>query len=241
MVLVDVVGGLLGAHPLQRRPTPGADGRDGGAPRSSAEDDDVGLTLSRCHTSPSSPTRPAQASPNGALPPHHAGRRRANRNSRGDRGKQVVWLTCHRKHGPPQVAVGVDLLPRRDRHRYRYMGQTPSPGTDDSVGLARHAGVNGRMTQPKTEVGIASVGGQAADHVARIDVLQAHRNPFSPKRFPECSLVGTCRYRPGDGFLTHPTPRPRPTDLGPPPRRRRSPRNRLVQCVVWPLGRSRRC
>ena len=49
VILVDVVGGLLGAHPLQRRPAPGADGRHGGAPGASTEDDDFGFALRRCH------------------------------------------------------------------------------------------------------------------------------------------------------------------------------------------------
>ena len=49
VVLVDVVGGLLRAHPLQRRAAPGADGGHGGAPGSAPEDDDFGFALCRCH------------------------------------------------------------------------------------------------------------------------------------------------------------------------------------------------
>ena len=65
------------------------------------------------------------------------------------------------------------------------MRQPASPRTDDNVGLTRHAGVHGRMTQPKAEVGVPSVRGQAADHVTRIDVLETYRNSLSPKCFPD--------------------------------------------------------
>src|SRR6478752_9802136 len=97
------------------------------------------------------------------------------------------------------------------------MSQPASPGTDDSVGLAGHAGVNSCMTQSKAEVGVASIGGQAADHVAGVDESKAHRNTLSPKRLPGACLVRTRRYHRGDGSLTHPTPLHRPTGFGPLP------------------------
>src|ERR1700737_539910 len=75
----------------------------------------------------------------------------------------------------PQVAVRSGLVPGRPRQRNGYKGQPPSPGADDRVGLACHASVNGRMTQSEAEVGVPSVGRQAADHVTRIDVLQRYR------------------------------------------------------------------
>jgi hypothetical protein len=65
------------------------------------------------------------------------------------------------------------------------MSQPASPGADDDIGLARHAGVNGPMTQSQAEVRISRVGGQAADHVAWVDILQAYRNSLSRKRFPD--------------------------------------------------------
>ena len=49
VVVVDVVGGLLRAHPLQGRHAAGTDGCDGGAPGASAEHDDFGFAAVRCH------------------------------------------------------------------------------------------------------------------------------------------------------------------------------------------------
>ncbi len=49
VVVVDVGGRLLRAHPLQRRSAPRADGCDGGSPGAATEDDDLGFALSRCH------------------------------------------------------------------------------------------------------------------------------------------------------------------------------------------------
>ena len=43
------MGGVLGTHPLQRRPASRAYGGDGGAPGASTEYDDFGFALSRCH------------------------------------------------------------------------------------------------------------------------------------------------------------------------------------------------
>src|ERR1700730_5991455 len=63
------------------------------------------------------------------------------------------------------------------------MSQPASPGTDDHVGLTRHAGMHGRVPQSKAEVGVASIGRQTADHVAWVDVLEAYRNALSPKSF----------------------------------------------------------
>ena len=49
VVVVDVLGGLLRAHPLQRRPAARADGRHGGAPGTATEDNDFGFALLSCH------------------------------------------------------------------------------------------------------------------------------------------------------------------------------------------------
>src|SRR5690349_13522165 len=49
VILVDVVGGLVRAHPLQRRAPPRADRGHRGAPRASTEDDDVRFALRWCH------------------------------------------------------------------------------------------------------------------------------------------------------------------------------------------------
>ncbi len=49
VVGVDVVDGLRRAHPLQCRPAAGTDGRDGGPPGATTENDDLRFAVIRCH------------------------------------------------------------------------------------------------------------------------------------------------------------------------------------------------
>ena len=114
VLLVDVVGGLLRAHPLQRRPAPGADGRHGGAPGASTEDDDVGLALRTGFQIRLFPLRPmpfvarvrhvadatgAVLPPKGqlCLPPRGLSHEAPRRTPTGQTGTAecVISLTCH--------------------------------------------------------------------------------------------------------------------------------------------------
>jgi len=57
------------------------------------------------------------------------------------------------------------------------MGELPLPEADEHIGSARHPRVNGVMSQEETERRIVRIRGHAADHVARVNILQVDLDP----------------------------------------------------------------
>ena len=73
------------------------------------------------------------------------------------------------------MTVGVDFFPLQNSKCRRDIDEVLIPISDDHICSPRHAGVHGVLAEHDTERRIVGIGGQAADHIAGIDVFQGHR------------------------------------------------------------------
>src|SRR6516164_10080995 len=80
----------------------------------------------------------------------------------------------------PQPTVCAHLFPRGDGQRDRHVSESTMPEADHHVGLTGHSGIHCGIPKQLAEGRVAGVRGQAADDVARVDVLQADLEAVGP-------------------------------------------------------------
>ena len=85
-------------------------------------------------------------------------------------------LACGSHHRGPQVARRVEVPRAANRRADRHVDQLVVPVADQHVGLSRHARVNGHPSHLVAQDPVSRIGGDAADVVARVDVLQVDRD-----------------------------------------------------------------
>ena len=107
-----------------------------------------------------------------------------------------LLLPGKRQDARPQLALGIEPLLQSGGSRERDVDQVVVPQADQHVGAARHRRMHRGPGEPLADERVDRFGRQAANEIARVEVLDARRHPLGLEILLDFGLSGSSRYLP---------------------------------------------